>query len=267
MIDRRNHLAAVFQQEVYRRVLRSFLVALGASLLAAFALGGSIVPIAIAGSLKITYGLFLAVFGTALAIMLVTQFGGDFSDALAVVVWARLRAQDHWRELGAGRIPVRPEQAEAWLAAHPDPSLLQPQHLSAQLTAGRRDEARRSLAAYPVATPYERFDQLVDGWFLDFVEGQEPSFEAVEAAAAAVDVDDERRQAAAGVALMRAHLEAASGADPYPPLAAMRPLLGDEAAGLIGSRYVMRTWTFLMVLATGLVGIALLLGRATGVWG
>ncbi len=118
MTDRRNHLATVVQEEVYRRVRRSFLVALGASLLAAFALGGSLVPIAIAGNLLMTYGLFLAVFGTTLAVMLVTQFGGEFGDALAVVVWARLRTEDRWRELGAGRIPIG-STAGAGLARRP----------------------------------------------------------------------------------------------------------------------------------------------------
>ena len=65
---------------------------------------------------------------------------------------------------------------------------------------------------------------------------------------------------------MRAHVAAAPGQDPFrcsrrAPAAARRP-----AAGLVGSRYVMRTWTFLMAVAAGLVGFALLVGRMTGVW-
>lgn len=266
MTDRRNHLATVVQEEVYRRVRRSFLVALGASLLAAFALGGSLVPIAIAGNLLITDGLFLAVFGTTLAVMLVTQFGSEFGDALAVVVWARLRTEDRWRELGAGRIQIGSTQALAWLAAHPDEASLPAQRLSAQLSAGMIGDARRTLARYPTTTPYERFDQAADGWFLDFVEGTERPIEAVDAAAATIDTDDERRLAAANRALMHAHVAAAAGQDPYPALAAVRPQLGDQAAGLVGSRYVTRPWTFLMVVAAGLMGVALLVGRVTGVW-
>jgi hypothetical protein len=266
VIDRRHHLATVVQEEVYRRVQRSFLVALGAALVAAFALGGSFVPIAIAGNLLVVYGLFLAIFGIALAAMLVTQFGGEFGDALAVVVWARLRTEDHWRERGAGRIPVGPEPAKAWLAAHPDEASLPPQRLSAQLSAGLLDDARLTLARYPTTTPYERYDRAADGWFLDFIEGNEGSFDVVDAAAAAIDTGDERRLAAANRALMRAHVAAAHGHDPYPALAAARPQLGDHAAGLVGSRYVMRPWTFLMVVAAILMGVALLVARLTGVW-
>ena len=266
MSDRRNHLATVFQEEVHRRIQRSFLVALGASLLASFALGGSVVPIAIAGSLLLTYGLFMAVFGSTLAIMLVTQFGGQFGDALAVVVWARLRAEDRWREVDAGRIPIGPEQARAWLAAHPDESSLPPQRLSAQLSAGLLADARLTLTRYPSTTPYERYDQIADGWFLDFVEGADGRFDAADAAAAAIDTEDERQLVAANGALMRAHVAAAAGQDPYAVLAAARQPLGDRAAGLVGSRYVVRTWTFLMAVAAGLVGVALVVGRMTGIW-
>ena len=38
----------------------------------------------------------------------------------------------------------------------------------------------------------------------------------------------------------------------------------DRAAGLVGSRYVVRTWTFLMAIAAGLVGVALVVGRMSG---
>ena len=87
---------------------RSFLVALGAALVAAFALGGSFVPIGIAGNLLVVYGLFLAIFGVALAAMLVTQFGGEFGDALAVVRVGSATHRRSRRERGAGRIPIGP---------------------------------------------------------------------------------------------------------------------------------------------------------------
>jgi hypothetical protein len=208
----------------------------------------------------------MAVFGATLAILLVTQFGGRFGDALAVVVWARLRAEDRWREVGAGRIPIGPEEAKAWLAAYPEESSLPSQRLSAQMSAGLLANARVTLTRYPTTTPYERYDQIADAWFLDFVEGQDGGFDAADAAAAAIDTDDERQLAAANRALMRAHVAAASGLEPYSVLAAARPALGDRAAGLVGSRYVVRTWTFLMAIAAGLVGVALLVGRMTGVW-
>ena len=266
MTDRRNLLVAAFDAEVHARSRRAFLVALGASVVGGFALGASVLPIEIGGDLLLSYGVFLAVFGAVLCVMLVTQYGGDFGDALAVAVWARLHAEDEWQRLGAGRIPIGREQAEAWLAAHPDEATLRAQRLSAQLSAGRLEEARRTLETYPTATPYQRFDQAVDGWILDFVEGRQPALNEVEALAREIDSPDERMVAESSLALARAYLAVATGGDPMAVLAAARPELGDRAAGLVGSRYVLRTWTIVMTIAAGLVGVALLVGRATGVW-
>ncbi|MEP6469226.1 MAG: hypothetical protein ABJC24_05595 [Chloroflexota bacterium] len=266
MSDRFGTLAAVVSTEVQARSRRAFLLSLGAALLATFALGGSVVPIAIAGNLLINYAVFLATFGTTLAATLLWQFGGAIGDALAVGGWGRLEAEDHWRALGAGKIPRDAGQGSSWLAAHPEPGRLAPQRLVAQLFAGDTTAANETLSTYPTSTAYERFELANDRWFLDFLAGELPALDEVEAAAANVQDPGERARAAAAAATMRAHAAAVSGGDWVAALAAARQVVGARADGLVWSRYVVPGWTLLMGVAAALIGLGLLAGKLTGVW-
>jgi hypothetical protein len=259
-------LAATVAADVQARSRRAFLLAIGAALLASFALGASIVPVAIAGNLLLSYAVFVGAFGAALAAALLAQYGGTFGDALAVAGWARLDAEERWRRLGAGRIPRSEAEARSWLDAHQDQTVLQPQRLTAQLFAGDLEAARTTLARYPSATAFQRFDALNDAWFLDFVGGELPALHGVEAAAREVEDPDERLRTEVSVAMLRAHTAVAAGGDWVPPLASLRPLLGSRAGGVVGTRYVMTAWTLLMTITTAMVGVALLVGRVTGVW-
>jgi hypothetical protein len=264
--DRFGALGAAMQSEVHVRGRRSFLLAIGAALLAAFALGGSIVPIAIAGNLVITYAVFLAAFGGTLAAALLWQFSGGLGDALAVAGWGRLQAEERRRELGAGRIPRNAAEARAWLASHPDPSVLQPHRVGAYMVAGDLAAARDALASCPAETAYERFDKRADAWFLDFLEGAMPPLDEVESAAEAVTEPEQRVTAVVTLATLRAHREAVAGGDWIAPLAAARPLVGTRADGIVGSRYVSASWTMMMAIAAAMIGGGLLVGRLTGVW-
>jgi hypothetical protein len=180
--DRFAALGTAMQAEVYARGRRAFLVAIGAALLAAFALGASFVPIAIAGNLLISYAVFLAAFAATLAPALLWQFSGAFGDALAVAGWGRLEAEERRRDLGVGRIPRSPAEARAWLAAHPDSASFQPQRAGAFIVAGDLEAAREALASFPSETAYQRFDKLGDTWFLDFMGGALPDLHDVESA-------------------------------------------------------------------------------------
>lgn len=266
MSGRFGALAAVVTGEVQRRSNRAFLLALGAGLLATFALGASVLPTEITSNLLVSYGVFLGAFGLTLLALLYAQFGGQFGDALAVAGWARLEAEDRWRRLGAGRIPRSPAEATAWLQQHGDLTTLQPQRLSAHLMAGDLAGARGALATYPLATPYERFDAVNDRWFLDFMDGELPPLDEVETMAAALQDADERRQAIVATATLRAHAAVAENRDWVAPVAAVRGELGDAGSGIIGARYILPAWTMLMAISALLVGGALLLGRLTGVW-
>jgi hypothetical protein len=264
--DRFGALPGAFSAELQRRVRRAFLLALGAGLLAVFALGASILPGALSTDLLLSYALFLATFAGSLALFLLRELGGPFGDALAVAHWARRDAEERRAAVGAGRIPRNHAEARAWLAAHPDPEALQSQRLSAQVMAGDLAAARATLATYPSDTAFDRFERLDDGWFLDYLEGGEPSLATLEEAAAELTDERQRTFAAVIIGTLRAHAAAASGGDWISPLARERPRLGEQAAGFVGSRYVLFTWTVLVAIASGLVGVALTVGRATGVW-
>jgi hypothetical protein len=259
-------LGAAFTSEVATRSRRAFLLALAAGLLAAFALGASVVPIEISANLLIAYAAFLGAFALTLAAVLYQQFRGEFGDALAVAGWARLDADQRWRRLGAGRIPRSPAEAQRWLREHPDPLTLQPQRLSSSLLAGDLDGARAALGAYPLETPFQRFDAVSDRWFLEFLEGQLPPLDDVEAAASNLEDEADRRQAAVAIATLRAHTAVAQGADWVRPVASVRPVLADAAGGIIAARYIIPAWTASVAIAALLIGIALLFGRISGVW-
>ena len=259
-------LAAVVTSEVQRRSRRAFLLAVGAALLASFALGASVLPTEITANLLVSYAVFLGAFALALLALLYRQFGGEFGDALAVAGWARLEAEDRWRRLGAGRIPRTPAEATAWLQQHDDPTTLQQQRLSAQLVAGDLVTVRVGLATYPMDTPYERFDAANDRWFLDFMDGELPPLADLEAMAAALRDPAERRQAIVATATLRAHAAVADGRDWVAPVAAVRDVVGDAASGIIWARYILPAWTMLMAISALFVGGALLFGRLTGVW-
>ena len=266
MTNRFGALPAAFSAELQRRVGRAFLLALGAGLLSVFALGGSILPDAYSTNLLLAYAVFLAIFAVALGVLLLRELGGRFGDALAVAGWARSDSEERRRRIGAGRIPRNPNEARAWLAAHPDPATFQPQRLSAQVMAGDLAAARATLLTYPTATALDRFEVLDDGWFLDFLEGGSPPVAPLEDAAAQLTDEQDRTFAAVIIATLRAHLAAATGGDWISPLAEQRQRLGGRAAGFVGSRYIVVTWSVLVAIASGLVGVALVVGRVTGVW-
>jgi hypothetical protein len=264
--ERFGALPGAFSAEMQRRVRRAFLLALGAGLLAVFGLGASVLPEAFSTNLLLAYALFLATFAISLALLLLREFGGPFGDALAVANWARRHAEERRAEIGAGRIPRNPAEAHAWLAAHPDPDAFQPQRLSAQVMAGDLAAARATLATYPTATAFDRFEMLDDGWFVDFLDGADPPLEPLEEAAAELTDERQRTFAAVIIGTLRAHAAAAGGGDWIAPLASERRRLAEQAAGFVGSRYVLISWTVLVAIASALVGVALAVGRATGVW-
>jgi len=259
-------LPALLGQEVQRRTRRAFLIALGLALLAVFALGASFLPMSLSADLLISYGVFLGVYAVALALVLLRDFGHELGDALAVVIWARLDAEEHARRLTGAKIPVGQAAAAAWLARHGDKPGLAPQRVVAQILTGDLDGARATLGDYPTTTPYQRFERESDRWFVDFVSGVDAPLTAVEAAAAEVVDPGDRARAGASVATLRAHSLAAGGGNWLHALASARAAVGDRANMLVVSRMLMPAWTFYMASAAVLIGIALLVGRATGVW-
>jgi hypothetical protein len=263
---RNSVLPALLSQEVQRRTRRAFLIALGLGLVAVFALGASFLPITLSADLLISYGVFLAVYALALALVLLRDFGHELGDALAVVIWGRLDAEEHSKRLTGAKIPVGQAAAAAWLARHGETPGLAPQRVVAQILNGDLEGARTTLRDYPTTTPYERFELASDRWFVDFVSGVDAPTTAVDAAAEEVVDPEDRARAAASVATLRAHALAAGGGNWLQALASARAAVGHRANMLVVSRMLVPAWTFYMASAALLIGIALLVGRATGVW-
>jgi hypothetical protein len=260
-------LGALVNAEVQRRVRRAFLLALILGLGAVFAFGGSILPVSITSNLLLSYGVFLATYGAVLALALLWGFGSQFGDAMAVVGFARLDFEARWREAtGERRIPRTADQAREWLGRHAADEGQLVQRLSVQALAGDTAAARVTLSRYPATTGHDRFEAASDAWLIDFLEGETPSLSHVDSAAASIQEPEARAHAAANVAVLRAHRAVAEGADWVAPLAAARPLVGERASGIVASRFVVSAWTLQMAGAAAFVGVALLVGRLTGVW-
>ena len=261
-------LGSTVTAEAGRRVRRAGLIAAGGGLLSAFALGASVLPMSVTSDLLVAYLVFLAVYGAILALALLRELGGPYGAAMTVGEFARSGTLAEWRATTGDPDPPRsPADAAAWLQRHPDDGSLPGQRLSALLLTGDLAAARQALAQYPRSTPFERYDHAADAWFLDFLEGATPPPAEVEAAVREVSDAGPRARADAGLAVLRAHLAEASGADWIAPLATARPLIpADANTGWRGSMIV-RVWTLYMAAGALLIGVALLIARLTGVWG
>lgn len=253
-------------EEWPRRVRRAVLIATGAALLATFAFGASILPSALTGNLLLGYLLFLAVFGIALGVALLQQTGGEYRRALIVGEFARRDAWRSWQDVvGEDRPPLNADEAAAWLARHTGPELA-PQRTYAHILTGDTAAARVSLADYAMATPEERCDRAGDGWIIDFMDGHISDMVRLDEAAAAIPDATRRGLAVSANAMRRALAAATTGGDWIGPMAAAYPAVAPFATDDFRASAVVKIWTAGMAVASAMVGVALLVGRFTGVW-
>jgi hypothetical protein len=266
LYDRFTALASAATAEQQRRQRRAFLLALGAGMLAVFSLGASIVPVEIATNLLLSYLVFLLVFGVVMAYGLMGMGGARYRDALAVSELAHRRTIAEWRRATGGDPPRSPTEADAWLAANPETEVNRRQRFSAQLRAGQVAAARETLARFPRETPYDRYWLESDKWFLSFVEGELPDPAPIAAEVAAIETPELRAHGEAGLAVALAHRAAAQDLDWIDPLASARPKVAAHVDDTRVLRVEIVAWSLLMAIASGLIGVALLVGRLTSVW-
>jgi hypothetical protein len=253
-------------EEWPRRLRRAVLMACLGGLLSVFAFGASILPSAVTGNLLLGYMVFLGIFGVLLVLSLLYQTGGDYRRALIVGEFARQNAWREWKDaVGEERPPLTRDEAVAWLASHPGPDLPE-QRAYAHLLIGNVDAARALLPEYPSRTDYERFDRDADEWLMDFLEGRAGTLDPVERAAAAIDDPQRRAVAVAGAALRRATAENATGGDWIGPMAAAYPAVAGRATDAWRMGAIVRLWTLGMLVASAMIGAALLFSRMMGVW-
>jgi hypothetical protein len=166
----------------------------------------------------------------------------DLREAAESYLWLAQESEAHWRDI-TGRATVPRDEAgmrEFLLTAAPTPE-----------NAGERfgmwialldvTQARAAIAEMPRETPDDRFGHASATWLADFVAGDAggPSLQDLEALAQAIDSADDRREALVTVAVQRARVALAAGADWRAPLSAVRPALG-PAPDAVYSRLVWR---------------------------
>ena len=265
-----SHVAATVGAEWNRRLRRALLISTVAGLLAVFVLGASALPAwlsaAVTYDLRIAYFVFLAVYGVTLALLLIRATADPYGAALWTAEVSRVGTLAEWERVTGEREPPRnPGAAEAWLVSHPEAEGSQPQRLMVQIYAGDLAAARETLSRYPTGTPFERYWRAADEWFLDVLEGRLPPLDAVEAEVAAVEDPAQRAHAESGVAVLRAHRELLSGREWVAPLAAARPSVEGYVDDTLRIKMIVRAWTTFMALAAGMIGLALLVGIASGI--
>ena len=169
-----------------------------------------------------------------------------------------------------GGLPSSPQDAEAWLEAHPEGGITNldalPIRVEVLLLAGRFDEARAAIERLPAITPWDRFERAALADLVDWRAGGDGDLDAMAAAAEAIQPPDSedrlRADVTVAVAKVRRHMadgRAAAG-DAAEPLLEVRPRLGRRADGQVGRALRRRLIPVLLVVSVGFGFVSTLLG-------
>ncbi|HEX6140364.1 MAG TPA: hypothetical protein VF013_07895 [Candidatus Limnocylindria bacterium] len=252
--------------EGQRRQRRAVLLPALGALLAVFAFGASVLPDWITGNLLLGYLLFLAAYALLALLVLLRVYGGDYRRAVSVGELARAASERHWHERTGATAPMTPQAASDWLASHPDDAALPEETAYARLMTGDLDGMRRAVALYPRDSDADRYLVASELAVLDMLEGRPADVEHVADLAAAVSDPERRASAVASAAVLRAHVAVLAGRDWIAPLASAHPAVQEHLDEGWRVRVIVASWTVQMAIVAGLIGLALLVGRVTGVW-
>jgi len=180
----------------------------------------------------------------------------DLRDAIETLTWLNGWETERWQTEIGRRLPSLPRARPELLDALPDTMGLRPLRVELLAIRGADAEAWERLELLPADTAWQRFERAaLTEWLLFLTDGP-PAIDQMEAAAP--DVEDDRSVVArAMVAAARARRLAVDGADPSPPLAAVRGELGDRPG-----RYAFGYQTGVIV---SVISIAVLAGAAVGI--
>ena len=169
-----------------------------------------------------------------------------------------------------GGVPTSPQDAETWLAAHPETNITNldelPIRVEILLLAGRFEDARGALERLPVINEWDRFEQAALRDLVDWRAGGPGDIAAMEAAADEIRPrdGDEALRAAVTVAIAKVRRRMADGraavGDAAEPLLEVRPRLGRRADGQVGRALRRRLIPVLLVVSIGFGFITTLLG-------
>jgi len=164
--------------------------------------------------------------------------------------------------LGAGGVPTRPADADAWLAAHPETPDNRWIRVEVLLLAARFDEARATAERLPDDTPEEHWQRAHALDDVDWRSGGPGDLASLRAAADGLQPadGDDRLRAEVGIAAAEVRRRMADGrsspGDALEPLLDVRRRLGRRADGQVGRALRRRLFTTILVISA-VIGAAL----------
>lgn len=168
-----------------------------------------------------------------------------------------------WRDTVKTPVPAGTAAIRRWLAAHPETPENRWARSELLVLAGEMAEARAVVERLPAATDWERFERRDQEAYIDWVEGNDPDLDALQAEADAIAAQDaaQGRLADAAVASARARDLAVRGEDWMGPLIDVRDRHGSAAEGLLREDLRRRLYPMLLLVGLAFCGfIALLSG-------
>jgi hypothetical protein len=169
-----------------------------------------------------------------------------------------------------GGLPSTPEDAEAWLAAHPVTRITYLDELrirvECSLLAGRFDDARAAIERLPTITAWDRFERAALADLVDWRAGGDGDIAAMQEAAQEIQPHDgdERLRADVTIAVAQVRRRMADGraiaGDAAQPLLDVRTRLGHRADGQVGRALRRRLIPVLLVVSLGFGFVSVLLG-------
>jgi hypothetical protein len=164
-----------------------------------------------------------------------------------------------WAATSGTRVPTSVPAMRRWLEQNPDRPELAWARAQILILTGDLVEARAVIERMPIPTDWDRFEQEALRLYVDWVEGADPDYDALQRLAETVgEPDSSDRLRARGEATIAVARElAASGGDWMAPLIAFRNEAGALGDGVL--RNDLRRNGYPWYLAFGLVGSAFVL--------
>ena len=169
-----------------------------------------------------------AVFAAVMAPLWLLLQPAGVRRALDVMTWLNGWETERWQEEIGRRLSALPRATPEIVDSLPDTMGLRPLRVELLAASGRLGEARGRLDLLPTDTPWQRFEHAALHEWVAWWADEPGDRDAMRAAAAGIEDEEQRLVARAMVAAAEARRAATSGGDAVGPLSAIRDDLGDR---------------------------------------
>ena len=169
-----------------------------------------------------------AVFAAVMAPLWLLLQPAGVRRALDVMTWLNGWETERWQEELGRRLTALPRATPEIVDSLPDTMGLRPLRVELLAASGRLGEARGRLDLLPTDTRWQRFEHAALHEWVAWWADEPGDRDAMRAAAAGIEDEEQRLVARAMVAAAEARRAATSGGDAVGPLAALRDALGDR---------------------------------------